>query len=391
MKAWASCTAASLFFFFVIAQLSIFNAIATPFMAEFSLSAPNFAIIASAFLYANAIALLPAGVIYDRVSTRKIILLMFILTVLATLVFAYSHSVLLDIVCRVVEGVGSAFAFLGTLRLAGKWFDYQKSALVISVMVSFGMLGGVFANAGLDYCLAKFGWRHTLALTAVMGFVFIVLQFFLLRDAPVNDLNPNSSFKQMWQQFLSVATKVHNWLIGSFIGLINLPIMVLASLWGGLYLHHTKHIAMPLATTITSMIFIGEIIGAPVFGWLVQRVGCNFLFKYIGTLATTVLMILIIKSSNNIPLLFISFFSLGFMISVQILGYSLANKINEIHLTSSAQGVICFLINIIGASSQVIFSVVLNTSHEFNMAIWILPIGFLLALFSLFVLNYLLR
>ena len=381
MKAWLSCIAASLFFFYVIVQLSLFNSISHRFMQDFSIGLPLYAITSSSFLYANALWLLPAGILYDRYSTRKLLVLFFLCTLIATFVFSVSHSIMVDIFCRIVEGTGSAFAFLGTLRLAGKWFPHQKMGLVISVMISLGMLGGVFGNGPLHYLVMQFGWRKAIALSGAMGFLFFILMLMFLQDPPNIHLNINSSFKNMWRNFLYASKKTQNWLVGLYIGFLNLPIMVIASLWGGLYLVHVKHLTMMDATSIASMIFVGEIVGSPLFGYCSDFIKKRKLPMILGTISALIFSIIIIYSKNSLLWLHVTFFMLGFSIAAQVIGYPVVVESNESTMSSTAQGFVSFSVNLIGGFFQIVFGFVQHLTASYEDAFLLIPGGCIIAVF----------
>jgi MFS family permease len=46
-------------------------------------------------------------------------------------------------VARLMQGFGSAFAFVGTMYLATQWFPRRKIALLSGLTTSLGMLGAI--------------------------------------------------------------------------------------------------------------------------------------------------------------------------------------------------------------------------------------------------------
>ena len=88
LLAWLVCFVASLFFFYDFIQMNMLNAISNPLMQTFNLNATQFGKLSAFYFYGNIIFLLPAGIILDRISTRKIILSTLSLMVLGTFCFA---------------------------------------------------------------------------------------------------------------------------------------------------------------------------------------------------------------------------------------------------------------------------------------------------------------
>ena len=73
-QAWLVILSASLYFFYEFIQLNLFNAIDVPLMRDFHLGAAGLGQLASLYFYANATFLFPAGIMLDRFSTRRLLL-----------------------------------------------------------------------------------------------------------------------------------------------------------------------------------------------------------------------------------------------------------------------------------------------------------------------------
>src|SRR5690349_4934479 len=91
-QAWVVTLTASLFFFYTFIQLNLFNAIDVELMQAFHLNASQLCQLSSMFFYANTVFLFPAGVLLDRFSTKKILLMSVLLASVGTLVFGLAET-----------------------------------------------------------------------------------------------------------------------------------------------------------------------------------------------------------------------------------------------------------------------------------------------------------
>ncbi len=142
IMAWVICLSAGLFFFYEFFQLNLFDVINLPLREEFRLDAVQLSFMSSAYLWADILFLLPAGIILDRYSTRLVILLSMAVCVLGTICFALTHSFILACFFHFLTGIGNAFCFLSCVVLVSRWFPSRRQALVIGCLVTMAFIGG---------------------------------------------------------------------------------------------------------------------------------------------------------------------------------------------------------------------------------------------------------
>lgn len=376
--------------------MASFNVVSVDLMSFFHLNTTQFGAFSSAYLAANAIWLIPGGILLDRLSARKVTLLFMAGSVAASFVFAFSSSIILDVLMRFVGGLGSAMSLLVTLRLAARWCP-EKTALVIGLLVALGMSGGIFADAPFSYLVQQFHWHMALKISGYFGVLLWVFMYLFLHDK--TDISAHSksfNLQQLLRDLKAIVSNIQNWKCGVFIGLTNLPIFVLASLWGNTFLVQTFSIPSQQASFITSMIFIGEIIGAPIMGWFSDKLKLRRPLMIISAVLSLVMTSSILFNPNlSATILEILFFSLGFIISAQVIGYPTIIESNAPSVASTASGFGSFLVNMVGASSQILFGYLLNihggnivhSTVDYHRAFSLLPIAFILAIFTAFLIH----
>lgn len=398
-QAWVVCLSAALFFLYEFIQLNAFNAINQPLLKTFHIDAGQLGILSSVYFISNVFFLFPAGMLLDRYSARKVILTTLGICITGTLIFAISPWYTLSLCCRMLTGVGSAFCFLGSIRLASRWFPMKQMALITAVIVSLGMLGGVIAQTPMMLLVEHLGWRNALLCDVLLG---SLIWFVICKNVknfppnyPIQDKANLSSWKQLKISLSQAFTRLPNWLAALYACLLNLPIFVLGAIWGVPYLHQVQHLSLTAASLVTSTLFIGTVVGGPLVGLLSDRSGRRKPLMILGAFLTLALLCLLqwIPTWTFSQLLLL-FFAIGVTSSTQILTYPLITAQNPISLTASANSVVSLCCLGSGAIAQPLFGWLLDvnwhgkilhgipfyTAHDFFYPLLMLPIAAVLGL-----------
>jgi len=182
---WVVCFSASLFFAYELLQLHVMNAISPMLMRDLKLSATDFGYLSSTYLIADVIFLLPAGIILDRFSIRKVILTALFFCLVGTAGFAKATSLPFAAGCHFLSGIGNAFCFLSCIMLISRWFPKERQAFVVGLMITIGMLGGVVAQLPFSLLAQTLTWRAALMIDAAIGVILFALIFSFVKDAPM--------------------------------------------------------------------------------------------------------------------------------------------------------------------------------------------------------------
>ncbi len=392
---WLVCFSAGLYFFYVIFQMSSFNTLSIELMRSFAINTTQLGNLSASYFYAAAIFLLPAGLLFDHFSTRKLLLITMCFCIISTIVIAVTQSFILAIICRAILGIGNTFAFLGCMRLVALWFPSSKMAFVMGLIVTLGMLGGVVAQTPLTLLLSIISWHSAILLSAAVGGLFLILIWLFVIDKYVVEY-PSFSLKQSGKNLKKALSNSQNWFCGIYASLLNLTVLLLGALWGNLYLTQGRHLSLTKASVITSMIFIGLIIGAPIMGilsdWIKRR--RSLMLWGAGLSLITILLIVYVHAWSWQMLVF-WFFLLGFLSSAQVISYPVVIESNENNIASTAMSIVSIMINLAAAVSQLFFGWLLkwggpefaiNTrgafhpATSFKLALLLLPITFFISL-----------
>lgn len=399
IQPWAVVFFASLFFFFEFMQINMFNALDPYLFKAYHLTDnTQLGTLSANYMYANVIFLFPAGIILDRVSTRWVIIFAMTACVTCTLLFSFTNQLWQGELCRFVTGIGGAFCLLSCVRLASRWFPPKKMALVVGLIVTLAMTGALVAQTPFTILAKDFGWRNTLLFDAIAGYLMLVFIIFFVRDCPrgkstLSEQHHVLSDLGVLRTILRSLKNFQNWLAGIYASLINIPVFILGN-WGIMYLNQVHHINRKDASFITTMMYLGLIVGCPIFGWISDRLQRRRLPMIMGAVACLLVILpLILVPSLNFTDLLLLFFLIGLTISSQIISYAIVAESNPSALTGASEGVASVLI-MSGGFLIPMFAGLLDlnwhhhfvngfpvySTHAFNVAFLIMPIAFVIAL-----------
>ncbi len=393
MTAWLVCLSAGLFFFYEFFQLNLFDVINVPLRQDFNLDATQISWMSSMYLWADILFLIPAGILLDRYSTRRLILIAMMICVIGTVGFALTQSFYMASFFHFLSGIGNAFCFLACIVLVSRWFPPRRQALVVGMLVTMAFIGGMMAHAPLAYLNAQLGWRHALIVDGGVGAMLLVWIFFVVQDFPDQIMQPvnHTTANRLMPSFLSALRNPQNWLAGIYTSCLNLPIMVLCALWGASYLQVVHHLSGMSASNVVSMIFIGSIIGCPLVGWWSDSLGRRKPLMIASAIATLLVLIPLFMGWNlSETSLGLIFFFLGLFTSAQVISYPLIAESNQAESTGAATAIASVLIMGGGGVGQVLFGLLMQhhigaagTQYaiaDFEYAMWMFPLAIVIAL-----------
>ncbi len=376
----------------------MFASIADNIMSDFQIQADKMTYLSSIYYFSNVIFLFAAGVLLDRFSTKNTILVAMLLCILGTFILAYSHSFYAALFCRFLTGIGSAFCFLGPIRIASRWFSAKQMAFVTGVIVTIGMAGGMLAQYPLAKMVIALGWRDALVVVGWLGIGMFVIMVLWLKDQP-DDLPVKSHVRI---NMISCAKKAYlnskNLFAAWYASLMNMAVAVFGAMMGTLYLMERLSISKEQASLVNSMIFLGTIIGGPLVGWFSDKIGLRLFPMKIGALLSLVTILIILYIPVSFHQMFILFFLLGLFTSSQVISYALVAESSSSLMTAMAVSTVSIITQGGYIIYQNLFSYILLLGHDvqfinhapvyslqdYQRASFLLPVGVAIALFMVF-------
>ncbi|MGL6028946.1 MAG: MFS transporter [Legionella sp.] len=399
---WLVWGLACLFYFYeCLLQVSP-SVMSNELMRDFAVTSQTLGILSGVYFYSYALMQLPGGVLMDHFGPHRLLTLATLVCALSTIAFGMTDNFFMACVARLMIGFGSAFAAVGTMKLAANWFPAHKFALLTGLMVTIGMLGAIGGEAPLAALIDTFDWRQSMIIMGVIGLVLALLISLIAQDTPKNYVAPvhqeATEEERMWPSLIALIKNKQLWLVAIYGGLVYMATPVFCGLWGVPFLMHKMAIAKTTAANFVSLVFIGWAIASPLWGIYSNRIGLRKPPMYIGCIGALVCSLLFIyapiKSQLLMEVILFAFglFSAGFLPAFSVAkelcnkkyvatGLSFMNMMNMVGI-ALAQPLIGFILDRMW-QGQMNGAVRYYPLEAYHTALSILPIGLLIALLIL--------
>lgn len=335
-------------------------------MSSFKIDATLFGTLSAFYFYAYTPMQFAVGVFVDRLKLRYVMVMAVLCCVVGTFIFARASNYYMADAGRFLQGFGSAFAYVGALKLASMWLPAKRFGFFAGLTTSLGFWGAAFGEVVLTELMRVIDWRTALEIFTLSGLIIAVLFWLtlsnkVLKAAPRHAHLKPLSMKEYWMQFFIIIKQPRIWIAGLLSALVFLPTTVFAGLWGIPYLQKLHHYTPEQAAVASSMIFVGWAIGAPVQGYISDYFGTRLRVIMVGSLIAFGVSIWVLYSPTlpyfALCALFIVF---GFFSSAQCLTFAIARDLANHRVVGMAVAFVNALTMLSGTIFQSVVGQVLD-------------------------------
>ena len=258
-------------------------------MADFDVSATVFGGLGAVYFYIYASMQLPAGTLADTLGPRKTITAGLLLSASGSLVMSMAPSFAALYAGRLMVSFGVSVVWLNALKLIMEWFRSRELATMTGLSSALANSGLIAAATPLALLIIAVGWRMSLVTVAQVTFGLAAISWFIIRDspaqvglAPIAELDGSAvrqalephdtsrlsmrqrfkmaiSDRRLWPLFL-----IHFGIIGAYSTFFHN--------WAVVYLMQTYGLTRDLGANFVLIATVGQISGAPLVGFLSDRV-----------------------------------------------------------------------------------------------------------------------
>jgi len=365
---------------------------------EFNLSNTEGGMLLSLFFVIYSIGQIPLGFLYKKFPTRIIMMVSMVATSVSTWLMGTTSSLLLLKIYRGLLGLSESPLGIGCGSTINQWFPPKEKGTAMGLFFAAMKTGPVIVPPICALIIVAWGWRAVFLACAIPGIVFAILWYFLVPDKPEEskyvspfelehireDKTPSDEDKKKIQRkyycpaWVDKLIRTKNidiidtnravftsWnIIGSAIcyllmsGIIN-TIMF----WVPTYLMTEKHYSTLDMGLMTSIPFIGAVLGNIAGGWISDRI-FNKRRKpqmLISTAFTAIAIYALIYAPNDPLYLGTMLFLTGFLLNLSYwtwVSYPMAVTSKEVY--PLAYGVVTTGGSIGGAFSPFVVGVILD-------------------------------
>jgi len=392
-RAWIIWGTAALFYLFEFFVRVAPSVMEPELQKTFHLGAAGLGAALGVYYYVYAPMQLAVGGFLDRFGAKRVLIPAALLCSAGCFLEVAGSSAWLLSMARLLQGFGSAFAFVGTMYLATLWFPAHRLAFLSGLTTALGMLGAIAGNAGIARVVETMGWQVTLRDAGIFGFVVAAAIFFLipherpgLAVAIEEEREPQAKASAI-QGLKAVFLNPQCWLIGIVGAALYMPLSIFGALWGVQYLSSVTGEDKVTASGAVSMLYVGWLIAGPFAGWLSDRLGRRqilLLGASILTTLTTAVMLLV--TSTSIEIVYGLMLLLGIVSSAQVVSFVCAVEQSPRSFSGTAIASTNMMIMLLGGLAQPLVGVILDSvsgpnssgdypAHAYRIAMLVLPIS----------------
>src|SRR5262249_10586616 len=257
LLAWAT---ASLFFFYAWIMRVAPSVMVEELMGDFAVGAGVLGNLSAAYFYGYAGMQIPVGVLLDRFGPRRLLAISTLVCAGGCVLFSWAGTLASATAGRLLLGASAAFSLGGAIARAGQWFTPQGFAVLSGLAMAAGMAGGVLGQAPLRMAVEASDWRTSMLLLAGGGVALSLTAWACVRDRWRGSGGVGAALGGLG----AVARHRQTWLV-ALAGLgTSSPLLGFAGLWGVPFLATAYGLPRTLAATLTSLLFVGWGVGAPI-------------------------------------------------------------------------------------------------------------------------------
>lgn len=400
---WMICVVGMLFYcynYFLRVSPSVMQ---NDLTQTFHITATQFGTLAAFYYYAYTPMQLPAGMIYDKFGARFVLFFACLLAVLGLSLFIAADDYFSAGAGRFLIGFGTAFAYIGVLKLASVWLPPNRFATVAGLTTAIGMTCGALSQKYLTKVVELVGYKQALHSALIVGIILSVVILLFIKSRPKQtaqlsaEMQAPMNFKELAEALRVICINPQMWLIGIIGCLLYLPASVFLDLWGIPFLKTVYQLTPEQAANVSQLTFLGWIISGPLIGFISDKIKRRRMPLVITSgLAASLLCIVFYVHGLSLTELYTLFFITGFCCGAHPLCFALGKENNPARISGTAVAVTNMLIMLGGMVFQPVVGKLLDLhasnsiganglpvygAGDYTFALSIIPLGVILGIF----------
>lgn len=228
----------------------------------------------TAFYIGYAITVLPGGMLADKFGYKKLLLCAVLgnLVVMSAMIFIRGYWD--GLALRFILGLVSGPDLSACLGIITEWFDGKQRATATGIFNTCTSFGLTVINIYAPTVMVHYGWRATMAVTALFPFVALVFASIVLRGNPpfpqqfgVKKSNGKVESESAMLRLKKAINNRSVWIL-AITGLFATGAKWGVTNWANLYIVKSLHFGIVTAGTAMSIYGITSVISMVVAGWI---------------------------------------------------------------------------------------------------------------------------
>ena len=149
---------------------------------EFSANAVMLSWVATSFLLSSAVFLAPFGRLADILGRKKIFNIGLVVFTIASFFCAFSSSIEILILWRIVQGFGGALIFGTAMAIVTSVFPREKRGQALGIVVAAVYAGLTLGPFVGGFLTKNWGWEGIFLFTIPLGIMSVILSLIYFKD-----------------------------------------------------------------------------------------------------------------------------------------------------------------------------------------------------------------
>ncbi|WP_334175724.1 MFS transporter [Pseudoxanthobacter sp.] len=367
-RSWLVWGTAALFYLYEFFVRVAPSSMEPELQAHFGLSAAALGAAAGTYYMIYSPMQLLSGTVIDRFGPRNVLVLSALVCTAGAFLQIIGSSPGFLVAARFAQGMGSAFAFVGTMYVAAEWFPRSMLALLSGLTTSLGMAGAIIGNAGIAEIVETMGWQQALLFAGFIGIAITLLIAVIVparRPEPAAAGHPEPhiapSRPGVIRALRVVYSNPQSWYLGLVGATLYMPLSILGALWGAEYISAVTGGTKLEATSAISMMYVGWLVGGPVAGWVSDRFGIRRRMLMVASAATLgVTLFIALVPELSLPATYGVMLLLGLASTSQVVVFAAAVEHNPGPVTGTAIAATNMIIMLLGGAGEWAFGELLD-------------------------------
>ncbi|MDR0552955.1 MAG: MFS transporter [Holosporales bacterium] len=323
-KAWTVWGIASFFYLYEMVLRVSPSVMTNEMMVSFNATTTMLGVLVSFYYYAYTLFQLPCGFVLDRIGPRNLLGVSTVLCGIGALIFAHTEHLYVAEIGRFLIGAGSACAFISSLHVASVMFPAKYFVTLAGATNMMGTLGGLFGELPVAKLVNTIGWRQSLYLFAILGFVLLIL---ILAFIPKNEPKVKASKKKGYSESITativVVAKNKQILFSAIVAaLMYLPIAAFSELWAVPFFMSKCGVNNEVASIVSSALFIGVAVGSVLLAMVARKWNSYMKVIKLSAVMISLLFVLLIYTDVGLYASYAIVFTIGIFTGAQVINFT---------------------------------------------------------------------
>lgn len=233
-------------------------------MREFNINAFQMSLFSASFFISYIVFQIPSGFLVDVMGAKKCLIASLTALLISLFCLIHTHHFFTAVLTRILSGLASAPAVSLTLKLVYDWFDRKYFALLMGLTEALGMLGGMLGQTILSYYVMKVSWKAALTGCLWINAGLLLFAFLWVKDNQdyKNNKTANINWPTVREVMLNPFVLGYGFISGALFSILS----GFAGFWAVPFIHQLYEVPYHLASSISSMTFLGAAVGAFLIG-----------------------------------------------------------------------------------------------------------------------------